>query len=752
MIAVSAPARTRNVLVVTDQIPGHEAGFEKSGHARYLGSFLEHFRSRGFAVTLLALRPRLNVTSIRSTEFRYDVVGPTLARIDGRYVSRSGAAIARILLWQGFTRLPRALQNAISALRLRVRTSQGFSHDLGRMASDEERAFVRVAVENLQPDLLVYDGVFNACGKLGTGDRWLITHEVKYQRAQSFRERGVAVRPAHFDHDAERAVLEDVGNVIAIQWDDANEFRSLVPDARVVVVPVAIDGPARFRRDGATLDHSVFVGSGSFHNYDGLTWFLDACWPLIRAELPKATLDVIGTVCYRLGDPPAGVRYCGVVDDIDAAYERASLAIVPLRIGSGLKVKLIEALAYGLPVVTTSVGAQGLNAFDPQPFVIADDADAFAARCVAVLRSPERRATLSMLARICAERFTPDHAFAEFADATERDLCAKMRAIDEHASHGETRSLHVIVAIPTFRRPELLHELLRGLRAQRLVDVDARDVHAVVIDNDPERSAEAVVRECAANFPFAIEYVSMIEPGLSSIRNYALSLGRAGCDYLAMIDDDETPEPQWLSELLRVQRHTSAEAVVGPVEPILPDAAPRWIGDFHAQQVPAFPDGTLLADGWSGNCLLDMRKIERLGVVFDPALNFAGGEDQLFFRQLLAKGGRIAYASRAMAWEFTPAERRTVRFIMLRSFRRGNTLSLCDQRLSPHLATQVLRALKGVAFIGKGIIGLAIGAARRDVSVVIARASDAVTGGGMLAGLFGMTYQAYRRRDAKKVP
>lgn len=743
MIAVSAPARIRNVLVVTDQIPGHEAGFEKSGHARYLASFLEHFGSRGFAVTLLALRPRLDVTSIRSTELRYDVVGPTLARIDGRYVPRSVAALVRVVLWQGFTRFPRWMQNAISAMRLRVRASQGFSHDLGRMANDHERAFVRVAVENLQPDLLIYDGIFNVCGKLGAGDRWLITHEVKHQRAQSFRDRGVAVRPAHFDRHAERAVLEDVGNVIAIQWDDANEFRSLVPDARVIVVPVAIDGPTRFCRDRVTVDHAVFVGSGSFHNYDGLTWFLEACWPRIRAELPEATLDVVGTVCYRLGDAPAGVRYCGVVDDLDAAYERASLAIVPLRIGSGLKVKLIEALAYGLPVVTTSVGAQGLGAIDPQPFAIADDADDFAARCVAVLRSPEHRAKLSALARTCAERFTPAHAFAEFAAATER-------AIDERAVHGESAASRVIVAIPTFRRPELLRELLCGLRAQRLVEIEASDVRIIVIDNDPARSAEAIVRECTVDFPIALEYVSMIEPGLSSIRNYALALGRAGCEYLAMIDDDETPEPQWLSELLRVQRRSAAEAVVGPVEPILPDTAPRWIADFHSQQVPAFPDGTLLSDGWSGNCLLDMRKIERLGVAFDPALNFAGGEDQLFFRELLAKGGRIAYASSAMAWEFTPAERQTVHFIVRRSFRRGNTLSLCDQRLSPRRSTQALRALKGVAFIGKGMIGLAIGAIRRDVPMAIARGSDAVTGGGMLAGLFGITYQAYRRRDLKK--
>ena len=88
MIAVAAPPQTRKVLIVTDQIPGHEAGFTLSGHARYLASFLDHFRTRGFAVTLVALRPRLDVASIRMAELPYAVVSPALVPLDGRYVPR----------------------------------------------------------------------------------------------------------------------------------------------------------------------------------------------------------------------------------------------------------------------------------------------------------------------------------------------------------------------------------------------------------------------------------------------------------------------------------------------------------------------------------------------------------------------------------------------------------------------------------------------------------------------------------------
>ena len=121
--------------------------------------------------------------------------------------------------------------------------------------------------------------------------------------------------------------------------------------------------------------------------------------------------------CARLGNLPAGVTLRGVVDDIADAYREASCVVVPLQIGSGLKVKVIEAMAHGVPIVTTSIGAQGLAQFDPQPFVIADDGVAFAASCVDVLGSEQRRRELSAAASECASRFTMKTAFEEFTHA-----------------------------------------------------------------------------------------------------------------------------------------------------------------------------------------------------------------------------------------------------------------------------------------------------------------------------------------------
>jgi glycosyltransferase involved in cell wall biosynthesis len=337
---------------------------------------------------------------LRTVASRTFVVGP--------------AALRATLAWKVYARLPRRLQALAAGARLWVRRLRGYTHHLGSFLTPSDIRFVRRAVLAEKPAIVVYDGVFNVCGELGEAQQWVITHEVKHQRVGSFAAQQVAVRPAHFDADLETSILSSVGNIIAIHWDDAREFGRMMPRARTVVVPVSLDIPAPVESAQRVFGQCLFVGSGSFHNVDGLRWFLDACWPALKAAIPAATLEVYGTVCQRLAGAPSGVVLRGTVDDLATAYSRASLALVPLRIGSGLKVKLVEALAHGMPVVTTPIGAQGLLGFRPQPFVCADSAEAFASRCSEVLRSPEQRATLARAARTCAELFAPEAAFADF--------------------------------------------------------------------------------------------------------------------------------------------------------------------------------------------------------------------------------------------------------------------------------------------------------------------------------------------------
>lgn len=308
------------------------------------------------------------------------------------------------------------------------------------------------------------------------------------------------------------------------------------------------------------------------------------------------------------------------------------------------------------------------------------------------------------------------------------------------------RRRRVCVAVPTFRRPELLERVLAGL-ARLTIPPDV-DVSVLVLDNNPEPDARHAVERIRKGFPFDLSHAHVAEPGLSSVRNFALTRARDGFDFLAMIDDDEMPHHRWLSELLRVQKETLADAVVGPVPRIIPRDAPRWLREGGFFELPVFPDRTFIRDGYSGNCLLRVASIRRLGLAFDPALNFAGGEDLLFFRQLHAAGAKLAFASRAIAEEFVGAERLSASYILKLNFRRGNTLSLCDRHLGGRRAI-ALRPLKACARIALGCVTFVPKTIRRGRSGAVAALCNVALGLGALAGLFGYTYNAYGRPPAK---
>ena len=282
--------REARALIVTDQFPGHVAGFQKSGHAQYLGGFIEHFRRSGCEVVLLTLRPKVDFVALPEATLAYRVISPSLRPVAGRLVPRSPGVLARSLAWKLYSALPQKLQALADGLRTKLRKSRGFSHALGTFVSDSERAYVHKIVRKERPGIVLYDGIFNYCGPPESGTPWILTHEVKHERAASFAENGVAVRPASFSPDVEKTILSEAENVIAIQWDDAAEFRRLAPRARGVVVPVAVEAPRRRPATRADSARFVFVGSGSFHNYDGNGGCDQlSCWNATIAPVARTT-------------------------------------------------------------------------------------------------------------------------------------------------------------------------------------------------------------------------------------------------------------------------------------------------------------------------------------------------------------------------------------------------------------------------------------------------------------------------------
>jgi len=197
---------------------------------------------------------------------------------------------------------------------------------------------------------------------------------------------------------------------------------------RVSEVPTGVD-TEYFRSSGKgprDPHNMVFTGSMDWiPNEDAVRFCVQEILPRIRQAVPDATLTVVGrnpapSVSALAAQQP-GVRVTGRVDDVRPYMERAALYLVPIRIGGGTRLKIFEAMAMGLPVVSTRVGAEGLPVVDGQDIVLADSPVQFADAAIQLLTDPKRAHALGAAAsRMVRERAGWDRAAAAFAAICER--------------------------------------------------------------------------------------------------------------------------------------------------------------------------------------------------------------------------------------------------------------------------------------------------------------------------------------------
>ena len=305
--------------------------------------------------------------------------------------------------------------------------------------------------------------------------------------------------------------------------------------------------------------------------------------------------------------------------------------------------------------------------------------------------------------------------------------------------------MNVVICALTYQRPDGLTQLLRGLAL--LTFREARpDIRVVVVDNDPAASGRPTCEACRSAFPWPLDYVVEPQPGIAPARNAALAhLGDA--DWIAFIDDDEVPEPQWLAELIRVQREYQADVVAGPVLSHFPDPIPKWVLDGRFFDHRRYPTGHPLKHAFTNNVLFRRRILEDLQLRFDPRWALIGGEDRHFFQRIAMAGYRIVWADEAIATEWVPARRSTVAWLIQRHYRAGNATSLIERDLRPIWRVLPVQLVKGLVWwiIGLGL--LATSAVRGKVAAIRALRSLAY-GTGLLTGLLGMEYQEYRRQKA----
>lgn len=190
----------------------------------------------------------------------------------------------------------------------------------------------------------------------------------------------------------------------------ARDEEVLQQDERSVpttVIPNAVDLEG-FRPNDTPIvpDTLLFLGAMNYHpNIEGVEYFLDEMWPAIRARRPKAKVIVVGR------NPPPSivarktehVEITGYVDDPRAYLDRAAVVIVPLRIGGGTRFKIVEAMAKGKAIVSTSLGAEGLEVEHEKNLLLADDPAAFVEQTCRLLADPELAARLGKAGRRLAE-------------------------------------------------------------------------------------------------------------------------------------------------------------------------------------------------------------------------------------------------------------------------------------------------------------------------------------------------------------
>ncbi len=196
-------------------------------------------------------------------------------------------------------------------------------------------------------------------------------------------------------------------NVVMSEIDQV-ELKRLAPDTDTVVVPNGVDIEYFTMRDDEQEPAVIYTGGmNMFANRDAVMYFIEHMWPLIRERRSDATFYIIGQSpsedLLRLAETDKSLRVMGYVDDIRPIVSRSSVYIVPLRVGGGTRLKVLDSLAQGKAVVSTSIGCEGIAVEDGLNIEIEDDDRDFAARVVELINDRGRRKSLGSQARSLIE-------------------------------------------------------------------------------------------------------------------------------------------------------------------------------------------------------------------------------------------------------------------------------------------------------------------------------------------------------------
>ncbi len=197
-------------------------------------------------------------------------------------------------------------------------------------------------------------------------------------------------------------------------------------------------------------------------------------------------------------------------------------------------------------------------------------------------------------------------------------------------------------------------------------------------------------------------YIHEPEVGLAHVRNRAVhECIREAADLIVFLDDDQTPRPDLLEEMVAALDSTGANVVLGAVKAVFDQPPPGWIARGGYFDICRHADGDVIDYADTSNVVVDLTFVRRSGIKFCERFNFSGAEDTLFFRQLHRAGAKIVFSSRSVVYEHIVQERAKLFWLMKRWRWTGNTCARIERELDRSSPVRLL--LGGLARFTAGI-------------------------------------------------
>ncbi|MGG6293486.1 glycosyltransferase family 2 protein [Leptolyngbya sp. AN02str] len=303
--------------------------------------------------------------------------------------------------------------------------------------------------------------------------------------------------------------------------------------------------------------------------------------------------------------------------------------------------------------------------------------------------------------------------------------------------------MRVAVCALTYKRPDGLKRLLDGLNQLTFEQYPQPEIEVIIVDNDSPSEAETICADLRPTFRWSLKYVVETQRGISFARNRAIASAASDTDFVAFIDDDEVPEPNWLEQLLIVQQQYDADIVGGPALPYFAnETVPDWIAKGKFFDTPRYETGHLLEVAYTNNVLIRNRIFQTMPQPFDARFAVTGGEDSHLFMRLYRAGYKLVWADTAIVHEWIPASRMTLKWLMQRGYRSYSTHGLCELELDPAIRVVPRRVTTGCGRIVLGLLMLPISVVQPHL---FAKSLLQISrGAGMLSGLAGRRYEEYR--------